>query len=86
MLTYVVGTHSKRLAEALRMSTHNIGLHGEIRKYHVDTPSYLKLWVNKQGCPPLCVARPLLFTWEHFSDTISDKQDMSFKIAPVTTI
>ena len=32
METYVVGTHSKRLAEALRMSTHNICFQGEISK------------------------------------------------------
>ena len=25
------------------MSTHNICFHGEIRKYYVDTPSYLEL-------------------------------------------
>ena len=30
--TYVVGTHNKRLGEALLMSTHNICFHGEIRK------------------------------------------------------
>ena len=32
MQTYVVGTHLKRLVEALLMSTHNICFHGEIRK------------------------------------------------------
>ena len=32
MKTFVVGTHSKRLAEALLMSTHNICFCGEIRK------------------------------------------------------
>ena len=30
--TYVLGTHKKRLAEALLMSTRNIGSSGEIRK------------------------------------------------------
>ena len=32
MKTYVVGTHKKRLAEVLLMSTHNICFHGEIKK------------------------------------------------------
>ena len=32
MKAYVVGTHQKRLCEALLMSTHNICFHGEIRK------------------------------------------------------
>ena len=32
MKTYVVGTHWKRLSEALPMSTHIICFHGEIRK------------------------------------------------------
>ena len=30
--TYIVGTHKKRLAEALLMSTHNICFYEEIRK------------------------------------------------------
>ena len=30
--TYLVGTHEKRLAKALLMSTHNICFHEEIRK------------------------------------------------------
>ena len=30
--TYVVGTHQKRLGEALLMSTHNICFCGDIRK------------------------------------------------------
>ena len=29
--TYIVGTHSKHLGEALLMSTHNICIYGEIR-------------------------------------------------------
>ena len=29
---YVVGTHQKRLSEALLMSTHNIRFHADIRK------------------------------------------------------
>ena len=29
---YAVGTHSKRLAEALLICTHNKGFHGELRK------------------------------------------------------
>ena len=33
MKTYVVGTHSKRLAEVLLMSTHNIYFHEEIPSY-----------------------------------------------------
>ena len=32
MKIYVVGTHKKRLAEALLMSNYNICFHGEIRK------------------------------------------------------
>ena len=32
MKAYVVGTHLKRLAEALLMSTHNMCFRGEIRK------------------------------------------------------
>ena len=35
MKTYVVGTHEKCLSEALLMSTHNVYLHGEIRKIAV---------------------------------------------------
>ena len=33
--TYVVGTHWKRLSEALPMSTHNIRFNGEIRKMSI---------------------------------------------------
>ena len=32
MKAYVAGTHQKRLAEALLMSTHNICFHDDIRK------------------------------------------------------
>ena len=46
--TYVVGTHQKRLGEALLMSTHNICFHGEIRKVSLllveKKKSYVELW------------------------------------------
>ena len=32
--TYVVGTHWKRLVEALPMSTHNICFYGELENYY----------------------------------------------------
>ena len=35
MKTYVVGTHQKRLTEALLMSTHKICFHWEIRKLYI---------------------------------------------------
>ena len=38
MKTYVMGTHKKRLAEALLMSTHNICFLGEIRKIFTGYP------------------------------------------------
>ena len=41
--TYVVGTHYKRLDEALLMRTHNIYIRCETRKYYLDTSSYLEL-------------------------------------------
>ena len=33
--TYIVGTHQKRLTEALLMSTHNIRFYREIRKIFI---------------------------------------------------
>ena len=47
MKTYVVGTHYKRLAEALLMNTHNICFHGEIRKMLFEYPFYLSGAINK---------------------------------------
>ena len=41
--TYIVGTHYKRLDEALLMSTHNIWFYGEIRRYLLEPPSHMKL-------------------------------------------
>ena len=35
MKTYVVGTHEKRLTEALLMNIHNICFHGEIRRIFI---------------------------------------------------
>ena len=35
---YGVGTHKKRLTEALLMSTHNVCFHGEIRKILCEYP------------------------------------------------
>ena len=37
MKTYIVGTHKKRLPEALLMSIHNIYFHGEVRKQNILT-------------------------------------------------
>ena len=47
MKTYILGTHQKRLAEALLMSTHNICLHGEIRKILPGYPSRSSGAMNK---------------------------------------
>ena len=46
MKTYVVGTHSKHLAEALWLSTHNICFRGksEKKKHYLDTHPNLELW------------------------------------------
>ena len=44
MKTYVVGTHLKRLKEALQMSTHDICFNGEIRKN--ITHFWLKMFLN----------------------------------------
>ena len=49
------GTHQKRLAEALLMSTHSICFHGEIRKIYTrypplsrPMPQHIFLWKNKK--------------------------------------
>ena len=56
--TYVVGTHQKRLAEALLMSTHNICFRGEIsEKYTPDTHSYLDLCAAKEYPPHVFVKK-----------------------------
>ena len=48
--TYVVGTHKKRLDEALLMSTHNIYFCGKIRKISILLEKYALT-----GAMPFCV-------------------------------
>ena len=44
MKTYVVGTHQKRLTEALLMSTHNISFCAVIRKINSQYILLLEMW------------------------------------------
>ena len=42
MKTYVMGSHKKRLTEALLMSTHNVRFHGKLEK------KYQYFWIEKK--------------------------------------
>ena len=48
MKTYVLGTHKKCLNEVLLMSTHNICLHGKIRKY-INAADWQKHLIRSYG-------------------------------------
>ena len=68
--TYVVGTHQKRLAKALLMSTHSICFRGEIRKI-LCWYTFLSgaIWYWLQSCCLLVLCRlSWLFMWYGISE------------------
>ena len=68
MKTYVVGTHSKRLAKALLMSTHNICFHGEIRKISCWYPclSETMLCYGSEFIAPDKLGYPNIYIFSYF--------------------